>query len=179
MISISGCDTPLPFGHSEAPRTGGGAASYGGQNGGRAKTGGRGAFSGRRRYVPFPDVSLDLIKKVKVGKRECGRTADGVCVLTTLRLVSISCMCSPDCISMRKHWQRCRRRLADDDKREDALSPFFLRSLAVVACWPFHFPVASFNLLMARLLTTALSCCSLHSIVPEHQLPPVRPPCVR
>lgn len=64
---FAGPDSPLPFGHFEAPLNGGGAAAahrpHEGWLFGMIK---RGAFSGRRRTVMLPDIPLPLIKKIKV-----------------------------------------------------------------------------------------------------------------
>eukprot|EP00752_Nemacystus_decipiens_P007139 g6392.t1 len=67
VLSVfAGPDSPLPFGHFEAPHTGGGAAAahrpHEGWLFGVVK---RGAFSGRRRTVMLPDIPLSLIKKIK------------------------------------------------------------------------------------------------------------------
>lgn len=62
-LSTSGPDTPLPFGHFEAPFSGGGSAVA---RDALKKNGKRGAFSGRRRTVLLPDIPLSLVKKIKV-----------------------------------------------------------------------------------------------------------------
>lgn len=77
---FAGPDSPLPFGHFEAPLNGGGAAAahrpHEGWLFGMIK---RGAFSGRRRTVMLPDIPLPLIKKIKVaaagrgGRENCRR----------------------------------------------------------------------------------------------------------
>eukprot|EP00903_Cladosiphon_okamuranus_P005903 g5837.t1 len=67
VLSVTaGPDTPLPFGHFEAPNNGAGAAAahrpHEGRMFGMLK---RGKFSGRRRTVMLPDIPLALIKKIK------------------------------------------------------------------------------------------------------------------
>lgn len=61
VLSTAGTDTALPFGHFEAPLSGGGAAQ-----GSDSGVGKRGSFSGRRRTVLLPDLPLSLLKKIKV-----------------------------------------------------------------------------------------------------------------
>lgn len=79
VLSVTaGPDTPLPFGHFEAPNNGGGAAAahrpHEGRMFGMLK---RGRFSGRRRTVMLPDISLALIKKIKVWCGGAGRGGRG------------------------------------------------------------------------------------------------------
>jgi len=65
VLSSAGPDTALPFGHFEAPRSGGGAAEAHRPHEGSLLLR-RGAFSGRRRTVVLPDIPLSLVKKIKV-----------------------------------------------------------------------------------------------------------------
>eukprot|EP00904_Undaria_pinnatifida_P005832 jgi/Undpi1/2379/HiC_scaffold_13.g05760.m1 len=66
VLSSSGPDTPLPFGHFEGPWSGGGHAAAHPSPSGDGGKGKRGAFSGRRRTILLPGLPLSLIKKVKV-----------------------------------------------------------------------------------------------------------------
>lgn len=78
LCVTAGPDTPLPFGHFEAPNNGGGAAAahrpHEGRLFGMLK---RGKFSGRRRTVMLPDIPLALIKKIKVGAAAPGQAGAG------------------------------------------------------------------------------------------------------
>ena len=66
LLSSSGPDTPLPFGHYEGPWSGGGhPAAHPSPNRGGSK-GKRGAFSRRRRTILLPGLPLSLVKKIKV-----------------------------------------------------------------------------------------------------------------
>ncbi|CAM9173312.1 unnamed protein product [Ectocarpus fasciculatus] len=64
VLSSAGPDTPLPFGHFEAPLKGGAAAAHPPRKGFLFGSK-RGAFSGRRRTVLLPDIPLALVKKMK------------------------------------------------------------------------------------------------------------------
>lgn len=72
VLSSSGPDTPLPFGHFEGPWSGGGHAAAHPSPSGDGGKGKRGAFSGRRRTILLPGLPLSLIKKVKVGRYGSG-----------------------------------------------------------------------------------------------------------
>ncbi|CAM9188554.1 unnamed protein product [Ectocarpus sp. 12 AP-2014] len=67
VLSSAGPDTPLPFGHFEAPLKGGAAAAHPTREGFFRSLFGpkRGSFSGRRRTVLLPDIPLTLVKKMK------------------------------------------------------------------------------------------------------------------
>lgn len=68
VLSSSGPDTPLPFGHFEGPWSGGGhTAAHPSPSGGGGGKGKRGAFSRRRRTILLPGLPLSLVKKMKVG----------------------------------------------------------------------------------------------------------------
>ncbi|CAN0197355.1 unnamed protein product [Pylaiella littoralis] len=65
-LSTDGPDSPLPFGHFEAPCSGGGATAAHRPHEGGIFSAKRGAFSGRRRTILLPDLPLTLVKKIKV-----------------------------------------------------------------------------------------------------------------
>lgn len=79
VLSSSGPDTPLPFGHYEGPWSGGGHAdAHPSPSGGGGGKGKRGAFSRRRRTILLPGLPLSLLKKIKVCAI-CGRGFLFVC----------------------------------------------------------------------------------------------------